>query len=144
MARSSRIPGMPAMTPAMTPVVTLVVTLAVTLALAVAIARGSAAQAAASAAPAASGPAGAAVYGHWCAPCHAAGPGHPGTESLQLKYGGKVPAVLVERRDLSPAVVSTFVRQGVLLMAPFRKTEITDAELVALAAFVAANYQKPR
>ena len=98
---------------------------------------GAAAQAAAPAAPS-----GEAVYTHWCAPCHAAGPGHPGTDSLQLKYGGKMPAVLIERTDLTPQVVSTFVRQGVLLMAPFRKTEITDAELAALAAFVAGNYRK--
>jgi len=84
-------------------------------------------------------PSGEAVYTHWCAPCHAPGPGHPGTESLQIKYGGKMPAVLVERSDLTPQIVSTFVRQGVLLMAPFRKSEITDAELAALAAFVAGK-----
>src|SRR5512139_2731213 len=79
-------------------------------------------------------PSGEKVYERWCAPCHAAGPGHPGTQSLQLKYGGKTPAVLVERTDLSPQAVSVFVRQGVLMMAPFRKTEITDAELAALTA----------
>jgi len=79
---------------------------------------------------------GKAVYEHWCAPCHAPGPGHPGTQSLQLKYNGKPSAVLLERTDLTPQVVATFVRQGVLLMAPFRKTEINDAELAALAAYV--------
>jgi (+)-pinoresinol hydroxylase len=89
-------------------------------------------------------PSGEAVYTHWCAPCHAPGPGHPGTESLQLKYGGKTPAVLVERTDLTPQVVATFVRQGVLLMAPFRKTEITDAELAVLSAYVAGNAGKGR
>jgi (+)-pinoresinol hydroxylase len=82
-------------------------------------------------------PSGQAVYEHWCAPCHAPGPGHPGTQSLQLKYGGKTPAVLLERTDLTPQAVSVFVRQGILLMAPFRKTEISDAELAALSAFVA-------
>jgi mono/diheme cytochrome c family protein len=94
--------------------------------------------------PAPAKPSGEAVYTHWCAPCHAPGPGHPGTESLQLKYGGRTPAVLVERTDLTPQVVSTFVRQGVLLMAPFRKTEVTDAELAALAAYVAGNAGKGR
>ena len=94
----------------------------------------------ASAAQAAS-PSGQAVYEHWCAPCHAPGPGHPGTQSLQLKYGGKTPAVLLERTDLSPQAVAVFVRQGVLLMAPFRKTEITDAELAALTAYVARNFK---
>ncbi|MEJ0007101.1 MAG: cytochrome c [Steroidobacteraceae bacterium] len=86
---------------------------------------------------------GKAVYEHWCAPCHAPGPGHPGTQSLQLKYGGKLPAVLLERTDLAPQAIAVFVRQGVLLMAPFRKTEITDAELAGLTAYVAANFKRP-
>jgi mono/diheme cytochrome c family protein len=97
------------------------------------------AQAAEPAKPAA--PSGQAVYEHWCVPCHAPGPGHPGTQSLELKYGGKVPAVLLERKDLSPQAVATFVRQGILLMAPFRKTEISDAELAALTAYVAKSYK---
>ena len=87
--------------------------------------------------PAASGKA---VYEHWCAPCHAPGPGHPGTQSLQLKYAGKLPAVLLERTDLSADSVKLFVRHGVLLMAPFRKTEITDAQLAALAAYVSTPH----
>ena len=89
----------------------------------------------------AAAPSGQAVYEHWCAPCHAPGPGHPGTQSLQLKYGGKTPPVLLERTDLSPQAVSAFVRQGVLLMAPFRKTEITDTELAALSAYVAKGFK---
>jgi len=91
----------------------------------------------------ASATSGQAVYQRWCAPCHAPGPGHPGTQSLQVKYAGKVPAVLLERTDLTPQTVATFVRQGVLLMAPFRKTEITDTELAALAAYVARNFKSP-
>jgi mono/diheme cytochrome c family protein len=79
---------------------------------------------------------GEAVYEHWCAPCHAPGPGHPGTQSLQLKYNGSLPAVLMERTDLPAETIKTFVRQGILSMAPFRKTEITDAELDALAAYL--------
>jgi mono/diheme cytochrome c family protein len=85
-------------------------------------------------------PSGQAVYEHWCAACHAPGPGHPGTQSLQIKYAGKTPPVLLDRTDLSPQAVSVFVRQGILSMPPFRKTEITDAELAALAAYVARNY----
>ena len=91
--------------------------------------------------PADHAPKGQAVYEHWCAPCHAPGPGHPGTQSLELKYHGKVPAVLLERTDLPAQTVAQFVRQGVLLMAPFRKTEITDAELAALSAYVAHNFK---
>jgi (+)-pinoresinol hydroxylase len=88
-------------------------------------------------------PSGQMVYERWCAPCHAPGPGHPGTQSLQLKYGGKTPAVLLERTDLSAQAVAVFVRQGVLMMAPFRKTEISDAELAALSAYVAKNHKAP-
>jgi mono/diheme cytochrome c family protein len=77
------------------------------------------------------------VYARWCVHCHAAGRGNPGTQSLQVKYGDRLPAVLLERTDLTPEAVALFTRQGVLSMPPFRKTEITDAELAALAAFVA-------
>jgi mono/diheme cytochrome c family protein len=101
---------------------------------------GTSAASAASPPPAGSGKA---VYEHWCAPCHAPGPGHPGTQSLQVKYAGKLPPVLLDRTDLSPRVVAVFVRQGVLLMAPFRKTEITDTELAALTAYVAGKFKMP-
>ena len=95
--------------------------------------------AASAAAPAASGEA---VYQRWCSHCHSTGRGNPGTESLQVKYGGKVPAALLERTDLAPEAVAVFVRQGVLSMPPFRKTEVTDAELAALSAYVARNYKR--
>lgn len=77
------------------------------------------------------------VYDAWCSHCHDPGQGHPGTQGLQIKYQGtEIPAVLLERTDLTPPVVETFVRQGVLSMAPFRKTEITDTELAALADYL--------
>jgi (+)-pinoresinol hydroxylase len=83
------------------------------------------------------------VYKRWCVHCHAAGRGNPGTESLQVKYKGNPPAVLLDRTDLTPQAIALFVRQGVLSMPPFRKTEVTDAELAALSAYVARNYRKP-
>ncbi len=79
---------------------------------------------------------GRAVYGRWCSHCHDPGPGHPGTQSLAIKYGDTMPSVLEERDDLTPEVVELFVRQGVMSMAGFRKTEITDEELAALAAYL--------
>ena len=84
----------------------------------------------------AAGTRGQVVYDKWCAPCHAPGPGHPGTQSLEIKYRGELPAVLTEREDLTPETVKTFVRNGILLMAPFRKTEITDSELDDLATYL--------
>lgn len=80
---------------------------------------------------------GKAVYEHWCSHCHAPGPGHPGTQSLEIKYRGELPAVLEEREDMTPEFIRTMVREGILMMAPFRKTEITDAELDDIAAYLA-------
>ena len=87
-----------------------------------------------------SGPAterGAAVFNNWCSACHSRGPQNaPGTASLQIKYQGSVPAALEDRRDLTPEVVKVFVRNGVAMMAPFRKTEVSDADLDALATYL--------
>lgn len=77
------------------------------------------------------------VFQHWCAPCHAPGPRHPGTTALEVLYQGSKPAALEERTDLLPAVTKVFVRTGVSIMPPFRKTEISDADLDALAAYLA-------
>ena len=77
------------------------------------------------------------VYEYWCATCH--GPGLAGTVALQTKYNGSKPALLVERTDLPPAVTKAFVRKGVTIMPFFRKTEISDADLDALAAYLARN-----
>jgi (+)-pinoresinol hydroxylase len=82
---------------------------------------------------------GAAVYQNWCAPCHSGGRGNPGTAALAAKYKNReppVPAILAERTDLTPQSIRFFVRQGVSVMAPFRKTEITDAELDAMIAYL--------
>jgi mono/diheme cytochrome c family protein len=78
-----------------------------------------------------------AVFQHWCAPCHASGPRHPGTSALAVLYKGAKPAPLEERIDLEPGITRVFVRTGVSIMPPFRKTEISDADLDALAAYLA-------
>lgn len=83
------------------------------------------------------------VFEYWCAPCHGPGIGNPGehtrpgTKALELKYQGKLPALLTERKDLTPQFVSYTVRNGVSVMPFFRKTEITDAQLEALAVYLA-------
>jgi mono/diheme cytochrome c family protein len=77
------------------------------------------------------------VFNQWCQQCHGQGIDKPGTVALQAKYKGQLPARLEERRDLTPAVTKHFVRTGVSVMPFFRKTEISDADLEALAAYLA-------
>ena len=77
------------------------------------------------------------VFRNWCAPCHAPGPRHPGTQALEALYKGAKPAPLEQRTDLVPELTRAFVRTGVSVMPPFRKTEISDADLEALAAYLA-------
>jgi len=60
------------------------------------------------------------VYDKWCFPCHGTGVGKPGTDST------------------APAI-KQFVRHGVLFMPMFRKTEISDAELDAICAYLTRN-----
>jgi mono/diheme cytochrome c family protein len=79
------------------------------------------------------------VYQRWCVHCHSAGRGNPGTQSLQTKYHDEKPAVLLERTDMTPEFVAFSVRQGVMSMPPFRKTEITDTELAALSKWLASG-----
>ena len=80
---------------------------------------------------------GRAVFDNWCAPCHAPGARHPGTQALEVLYKGVKPAVLEQCTDLTPELTRAFVRTGVSVMPPFRKTQISDAELDALAAYLA-------
>jgi mono/diheme cytochrome c family protein len=82
------------------------------------------------------------VYDKWCTPCHAEAPRLAGTLALQTKYEGRIPAALEWRTDLTPETVSYFVRNGVAWMAPFRKTEISDAELAAIGAYLSAPLEE--
>ncbi len=91
----------------------------------------------------AAAPDGAAVYQKWCAACHAPGITHPGTHALQAKYGGDWKGVITEWKGLAPEYVRQTVRKGISVMPQFRKTEISDAELDALAAYVTQAATKP-
>lgn len=79
---------------------------------------------------------GQAVFEKWCLPCHGEGANFPGTAALQAKYQGKVQAVLTKRTGLTADFIKHFVRNGVSIMPFFRKTEISDEELDALAAYL--------
>ena len=76
------------------------------------------------------------VFDKWCAPCHGAGLAKPATAALAVKYKGQKPALLEERTDLTPDFVKYMVRHGVYTMPASRKTEISDDDLDALAAYL--------
>ncbi len=71
-----------------------------------------------------------------CSVCHGSGPAEPGTRALQAKYRGKLPALLEKRTDLTQVYVKYIVRHGVSVMPPFRKTEVSDQDLDAIAAYL--------
>lgn len=75
------------------------------------------------------------TYKVHCAGCHDPGEGHPGTMKLGIVRGKQL-AVLKGRGDLPVEYIETIVRHGLIEMAPFRKTEIGDAELRALAQWL--------
>lgn len=74
------------------------------------------------------------VYAHWCADCHDAGPGHPGTLRLDARGDGN-PVLL--KRHLDGETVKYVVRNGIQMMPPFRQTEISDEELERLIQYMA-------
>jgi len=85
------------------------------------------------------------VYEYNCIACHGSGPGFPpfpelpGTSALRMRYGNGVPALLTERTNLTPEFVAVFVRSGISVMPFYRKTEISDADLTALGAYLSRN-----
>ena len=85
---------------------------------------------------------GAQVFEHWCLPCHGHGDQFPGTVALGAKYQNKLPGALQDRTDLASDLVKAVVRTGVSVMPFFRKTEVSDADLDALAAYLAEPKKK--
>jgi len=84
------------------------------------------------------------VFDKWCSACHADSPRLAGTLALKDKYKGELPPALEKRTDLTPEIVGYFVRNGVAWMAPFRKTEVSDADLAALSAYLSKAPAKRR
>ena len=85
------------------------------------------------------------VFQARCNLCHGAydkdiGPaqGAPmtGTQALEAKYHGAKPALLEQRTDLTPELIRFYVRHGSGVMPFMRKTELGDADLDALVAYL--------
>jgi len=77
------------------------------------------------------------VFGHYCAACHGAADG-PGTTQL-ARTRGKEQALLVQRRNLTTEYVEYVVRHGLKAMPPFVPSDLTEARLQALSAFLAKS-----
>jgi (+)-pinoresinol hydroxylase len=88
-------------------------------------------------------PPGKALFARWCAECHAPGHGHPGTQQLGWTKGEKL-AVLEQRRDLNAGLIRYVVRNGQAAMTPYRPSEISDADLDQIAAYLAPPKKRKR
>ena len=74
------------------------------------------------------------VFDHYCSYCHGSSDG-PGTMQLR-RTRGKDQALLIERTNLSPDYIKYVVRHGLRSMPPFVPSDLTDARLEVLAAFL--------
>jgi len=79
------------------------------------------------------------IYQYWCSTCHGPEPIKPGTAALAIKYQDTLPAPLAERTDMVPAFIELMVRQGIAMMPFFRPTEVSNADLSALTAYLTRN-----
>jgi (+)-pinoresinol hydroxylase len=76
------------------------------------------------------------LYDHSCIHCH--GPGYWGTNRLSKRMD-KERALLENRTDLSADAIQAIVRNGVGSMPPLRKTELSDADVASIAAYLTRN-----
>ena len=74
-------------------------------------------------------------YELFCSGCHNAGEGHAGTMKLSL-LKGEENSVITERNDLNAEYIRFVVRDGLLEMAPFRPTDISDSELDSVIQYI--------
>jgi (+)-pinoresinol hydroxylase len=86
---------------------------------------------------------GKALFDRWCAECHAPGHGYPGTQQLGRAKGEKM-AVLEQRQDLNAGLIRYVVRNGQVAMSAYRPSEISDAELDQIAAYLAPPKKRKR
>src|SRR3569833_4561529 len=73
------------------------------------------------------------LYNHLCVYCH--GPGFWGTNRLSKRMD-KEHAVLENRAALAAGAIQTIVRTGTGSVPPLRKSELSDADVSAIAAYL--------
>lgn len=82
------------------------------------------------------------VFQENCASCHSYGYGtdgnrhKPAVEALQIKYQGAISPFIEERPELIAEVLEVFIRNGIKAMPPIRKTEVSDTDIEAIAAYI--------
>lgn len=76
------------------------------------------------------------IYDATCRYCHAAN--LTGTRMLELRLG-RDRALLELRSDLSGPYIELVVRQGIGSMPWYRYSELTDAELASVVAYLTRN-----
>lgn len=81
-----------------------------------------------------------ALFNARCGVCHLAGGG--GTWMLERRLG-KAQSLLARRSDLQPAYVRYVARFGLRAMPRFTRVELPDAELDAIAAWLARPGSRP-
>lgn len=81
---------------------------------------------------------GAALFSNRCGACHLAGGMGTNMLTRQRVLAGEAPetGLLEKRTDLSPDYVRSVVRMGKVAMPRLSRTEVTDAELDAIAAYL--------
>lgn len=77
---------------------------------------------------------GADIYQYWCAGCHL--PGKPGSVALMVIHEEPFPSDL-SGKGLDADYVKYLVRNGQAAMPHFRKTQISEFQLDALATYLA-------
>lgn len=63
----------------------------------------------------------------------------PGTATLERKYKGARPGALELRDDLNGDIIRAFARNGLGAMPSFRKSELSDADIDAIAGYLKAT-----
>ncbi len=82
---------------------------------------------------------GAVLFSNRCGACHLAGGMGTNLLTKQRMAAGLPPesGLLANRTDLTVAYVKIVVRKGKLAMPPLSRVEVTDAELEAIARYLA-------
>jgi mono/diheme cytochrome c family protein len=83
------------------------------------------------------------LFDRWCGDCHAPGPGSTGTQQLARTRGESF-AALEQRRDLTAEWIRYVVRNGLNAMPQYRPSEISDAELQAIAKYLTQRDRKKK